>query len=110
MVYTKRSSQSKEGRVSITGTSKIFRAGFTNIPNAILQNPSISDGAKITFGLLLKYSSAATDAGLIEQLLRDRSVRSKTTVRKELVELRDLGLVAVSSIGDGYENRYDVIL
>tara|TARA_R110002072_G_scaffold215326_9_gene372503 strand:+ start:4554 stop:4886 length:333 start_codon:yes stop_codon:yes gene_type:complete len=100
---------SREGNISVTGASEIFRAGFTNMPNAILQSPNISDGAKVTFGLLLKYSSTRSSTNLIEQLLLDRSIKSKTTVRKELAELRDLGLVAVNSIGEGFENRYEVI-
>lgn len=109
MMSMNRRSLSSEGNISVTGTNEFFRAGFTNMPNAILQSPTISDGAKITFGLLLKYSSTKSGTGLIEQLLLDRSIKSKTTIRKELAELRDLGLVAVSSIGEGFENRYEVI-
>lgn len=105
-----RATHTNDGNISVAGSSEIFRSGFTNLPNAILQNPNISDGAKITFGLLLRYSSIRSRTSLIEQLLLDRSVKSKTTVRKELAELRELGLVSVNSIGEGFENRYEVIL
>jgi biotin operon repressor len=83
-----------------------WKHGFTQVPNVILRNRSLSLGAKLAYSVLLSYAwqnhscfpgqaRMAVDLGCIEK-----------TVRTYLHELEESGVIVVKRRGQGKTNLY----
>src|SRR5437762_3736141 len=46
----------KERNIEIIGADPVTRHGFTQVPNFMLTNKSLSVGAKLAYAMLLKYA------------------------------------------------------
>src|SRR5438270_13768502 len=83
-----------------------LRAGFTQIPNAILRRPHLSAGAKLTYMGLLSY--AWQDGSCFpgqDRLAHDLGLGRRSIVRY-LQELQESGLLIVERRGLGLTNVY----
>lgn len=83
-----------------------WRQGFTQVPNVILRNRTLSMGAKLAYAVLLSYAwqdkscfpgqvRMAVDLGVIEK-----------SVRTYLQELETAGVILVKRRGQGKTNVY----
>jgi hypothetical protein len=83
-----------------------LRAGFTQIPNALLRRPDVSLGAKMTYVVLLSYAwqTESCFPGQ-ERMAADMGVTDRS-VRAYLGELVERGLLEVTRRGQGMTNVY----
>lgn len=96
--------------IEIVGADPVTRLGFTQVPNAILTNKSLSVGAKLAYAMLLKY--AWTDAACFpgQQKLADDMGSGERSVRSYLKELEDASFLEVTQRGLGKTNLYKLHL
>ncbi len=83
-----------------------WRVGFTQVPNVVLRNPSISMGAKVAYGVLLSY--AWQDGSCFpgqERMARDMGVTARS-VRTYLAELEKAGIIDIVQRGLNKTNLY----
>src|SRR5207237_734274 len=86
--------------------NSLLSKGFTQVPNAILRDPDLSDGAKLTYAMLLSY--AWTDNRSFpgqERLAKDLGKERKAVIRY-INELKEKALVRVERRGMGKTNIY----
>lgn len=89
---------------------ELMAAGFTQVPNAILENGDITPQAKVLYLLLLRFAWQENHAfpGQ-ETLCRMMGFTSDNTVRKYLNELKKLNLVSWEQRGLSKTNVYTII-
>lgn len=96
----------KERNIEIIGADLATRHGFTQVPNFILTNESISVGAKLAYAMLLKYAwdNDACFPGQVT-LARDMGAAERS-VRTYLKELEHVELLEIQQRGLGKTNLY----
>src|ERR1700689_1899595 len=94
----------KERNIEIVGADLATRHGFTQVPNFILTNESISVGAKLAYAMLLKYAwgDDACFPGQIK-LAQDMGATDRS-VRTYLKELESADLLEITQRGLGKTN------
>jgi len=96
----------KDRNIEIIGADLATRHGFTQVPNFILTNKTISVGAKLTYAMLLKYAWA-DDACFPGQVkLADDMGATDRSVRTYLKELKAAELLEIKQRGLGKTNLY----
>ena len=86
------------------------RERFVMLPVAVLRQKGLSDGAIVTYGLLLDYARTETTCWpSIETLCTDRGGLHRNTVRAHLAQLVGAGLIAIHRRGQGRANVYHVL-
>ncbi len=96
----------KERNIELVGADPITQQGFTQVPNFILTNESISVGAKLAYAMLLKY--AWYDDGCFPgqaKLARD-SGAAERSIRTYLKELEAVNLLEITQRGLMKTNLY----
>lgn len=83
-----------------------LRAGFTQIPNAILRRPDVSAGAKLTYMALLSYAWQQGSCFPGQDRLAEDTGAGKRSVVRYLQELQVAGLLVVKRRGLGRTNIY----
>ena len=98
--------KTKERNIEIIGADLATRHGFTQVPNFILTNESISVGAKLAYAMLLKYAwqDDACFPGQIK-LAQDMGATDRS-VRTYLKELESADLLEIKQRGLGKTNLY----
>lgn len=85
----------------------VDNAGFVALSNLVMLDPHLTDGAKVTYSLLLFF---ARQSGLCfpgqERLALARGGVSVRTIRNHLEELEDRKLVVVEQRGFNQTNKY----
>lgn len=82
-----------------------LRAGFTQIPNALLRRPGLSAGAKLTYVGLLSYAWQGSCFPGQERLAADLGLGKRSVIR-HLQELQTAGLLIVKRRGLRQTNIY----
>lgn len=92
--------------IEIVGADPVTRHGFTQVPNFILTNKSLSVGAKLAYAMLLKY--AWTDRACYpgQKKLAEDIGSGERSVRTYLKELEDAQFLEVTQRGLGKTNHY----
>jgi hypothetical protein len=92
--------------IEIVGADPVTRHGFTQVPNFILTNKSLSVGAKLLYAMLLKYNW--TDEGCFpgQQKLAEDMGSGERSVRTYQKELEAARLLKVTQRGLGKTNYY----
>lgn len=86
-----------------------FEGGFTSIPNRILENSALSLGARMTYGMLLKYAWQKDFCfPAQQQLAKDLGITDRS-VRSHLTELREARLVDWKQMGLNRPNVYYIL-
>jgi hypothetical protein len=80
--------------------------GFTQIPNAILRDASISAGARLTYGLLSSFAWQADECFVGQKRLGELAGVGDRQIRKYLTELEGAGLLEVTQQGLHKPNIY----
>src|SRR4051812_28884877 len=100
----------KERNIEIIGADPVTRHGFTQVPNFMLTNKSLSVGAKLAYAMLLKYAWD-NDACFPGQLkLAEDMGAGERSVRTYLKELESGGLLEITQRGLGKTNLYRLYL
>jgi hypothetical protein len=96
----------RERNIEIIGADLVTRHGFTQVPNFILTNPTISVGAKLAYAMLLKYARQ-DDACFPGQVkLAEDMGATDRSVRTYLKELEAAALLEIKQRGLGKTNLY----
>ena len=96
----------REKNIELDTIDPVVRDGFTQVPNFILRDPSLTLGAKMTYAMFLSY--AWNDDYCFpgqERLAKDIGVVERS-VRTYLNELKACGLLEVEQRGLGKTNLY----
>ena len=96
--------------IEIVGADPVTRHGFTQVPNVILTDKTLSVGAKLAYAMLLKY--AWTDDACFpgQQKLADDMGSGERSIRRYLEELEKAGFLEVEQRGLGRTNLYRLFL
>lgn len=100
----------RERNIEIIGADPITRHGFTQVPNFILTNPSVSVGAKLAYAMLLKYAWADDACFPGQTKLATDMGAGERSVRRYLEELEKAGLLEIVQRGLGKTNIYRLFL
>lgn len=92
--------------IEIVGADPVTRHGFTQVPNVVLTNKTISVGAKLAYAMLLKYSWSDDACFPGQQKLADDMGAAERSIRSYLKELEDAGILEVKQRGLGKTNLY----
>jgi hypothetical protein len=98
----------REQNIVLNTMDPVSRGGFTQVPNFILRDGSLSVGAKVAYAMFLSYAwhndscfpgqdKLATDMGL-----------SRPRVTQLIAELEVAGLIGIQRRGQGLTNVYTV--
>ena len=92
--------------IEIVGADPVTRHGFTQVPNFILTNKSLSVGAKLAYAMLLKYAWTDDACYPGQQKLAEDIGSGERSVRTYLKELEDAKFLEVTQRGLGKTNVY----
>jgi biotin operon repressor len=100
----------KEQNIFLRNADGLSQKGFTQIPNAILENPAISAGAKLTYVMLLRYAFNKGSCFPGQDTLAGDMAVSRQSASKYIQELERRGFIKVKRQGQGRPNLYEVDL
>lgn len=92
--------------IEIVGADPVTREGFTQVPNFMLTNKSLTVGAKLAYAMLLKYAWQDDYCFPGQQKLADDMGAGERSVRTYLKELEEAGFLEVKQQGLGRTNIY----
>ena len=95
-----------EERSPIIVEDPAMRDGFTQIPNAILRNPTLSGGAKLAYAVLLSYAWGKDRCFPGQETMATDLGGGERSVRRYMGELAEAGLVEIQHRGLGRTNLY----
>ena len=98
----------KERSLVLRGADIATQHGWTGVPNFILENDTISMGAKLAYAMLLKYAREMDECFPGQDRLAQDMGTSRQTVNAHIAELRRAGLISVERRGQGRPNLYTV--
>jgi hypothetical protein len=92
--------------IVLRGADRFTASGFTQVPNAILLHPDLSQGAKLTYAILLKYAWEKNSSFPGQERLAKDLGGTDRSVRTYLKDLERVGLVEIHQRGLGRPNLY----
>ena len=96
--------------IEIVGADPVTMHGFTQVPNVILTDKTLSVGAKLAYAMLLKYAWSKDACFPGQQTLADDMGAGERSIRTYLKELEDVGFLEVKQRGLGKTNLYRLFL
>ena len=96
--------------IEIVGADPVTLHGFTQVPNVILTDKTLSVGAKLSYAMLLKYAWSQDACFPGQQTLADDMGAGERSIRTYLKELEDIGYLEVKQRGLGKTNLYRLFL
>lgn len=96
----------KEQTLILRGFDPVSAHGFTQVPNVILRDKSLSVGAKIVYACLLSYAWQKESCFPGQETLADDCGISKRSVVSALKELETVGYLEKVRRGLGKTNVY----
>jgi hypothetical protein len=95
-----------ERNIELATNDPIARGGFTQVPNFILKDDTLSLGAKVTYALFLHYAWH-NDSCFPGQDRLGRDMGMSTSRANEFIkELEKAGLIEIKRRGQGKTNLY----
>lgn len=92
--------------IVLEGFDPVSSQGFTQVPNCILKQNTISSNAKVVYALLLSYAWYNDYCFPGQDRLERESGMSQATISRSISELREAGLLEVERRGQGKTNIY----
>jgi hypothetical protein len=98
----------RERNIELETENPILRGGFTQVPNFILKDSTLSAGAKVAYAMFLSYAwhNEYCFPGQ-DTLAADMGV-TRPRVTQLIAELETAGLVSIQRRGQGKTNLYQV--
>jgi hypothetical protein len=96
----------KQNTLLLSGFDPVSAHGFTQVPNVILEDPSLSLGAKMCYAMLLRYAWQKESCFPGQESLAQGLGISKRSVVTFLKELESSGYVEKMRRGLGKTNVY----
>lgn len=95
-----------ERNIELNTNDPVLRGGFTQVPNFILEDPSISPGAKVTYSMFLKYAWDNEYVFPGQKRLASHIGMSIGSVNAFIRELAEIKLIEITRRGQGKTNLY----
>lgn len=92
----------------VRGADIATQRGWTGVPNFILENDTISIGAKLTYAMLLKYAREMDECFPGQDRLAKDIGATRQSINAYIKELSKAGMVDVKRRGQGRPNVYTV--
>ena len=86
----------------------ITRGGFTQVPNFILTDDTLSLGAKVAYAMFLHYAWNKDSCFPGQDRLAEAMGMSKSRVNEFIKELEKVGLIEIRRRGQGKTNIYRI--
>lgn len=83
-----------------------LQAGFTQVPNCILRDPSLSAGARVTYALLSSFAWQDDECWVGQKKLGMLAGVGDRMIRNYLDELEEAALIEIHRQGQNKPNRY----
>src|SRR3954454_21790615 len=92
--------------IVLQGFDPISAGGFTQVPNYLLKDPTVSANAKVVYSMLLSYAwnNSYVFPGQ-ERMAEDIGI-SQPTIARAVKELEDQGWLEIQRRGQGKTNVY----
>ncbi len=100
--------QEKERNIELATTDPVAQGGFTQVPNFLLKNKTISPGAKITYAMFLSYAWHNDSCFPGQERLAKEMGVAERSVRTYIQELEKHELLEVKKRGQGRTNLYKI--
>lgn len=97
-----------ERNIELGTSDPVARGGFTQIPNFILRDGTLSLGAKVAYSMFLHYAWNNESCFPGQDRLAHHMGVSASRVCEFIGELKDAGLVEITRRGQGKTNLYRV--
>lgn len=98
----------KEKNIELATIDPVARDGFTQVPNFILKDGTISIGAKIAYAMFLSYAWHNDSCFPGQDRLAEDMGLTRPRVTQLISELETAGLVAIQRRGQGKTNLYTI--
>ena len=92
--------------IEIVGADPVTLQGFTQVPNFILTNTTISVGAKLAYAMLLKYAWGDERCFPGQAKLAEDMGGGERSIRRYLDELEKANFLEIKQRGLGRTNLY----
>jgi len=98
----------KEQNLRLATENPVVRGGFTQVPNFILRDGSLSVGAKLTYAMFLSYAWHNDSCFPGQDRLAEDMGMSRSRVTEFVSELQRAGFVTIERRGQGKTNLYTI--
>src|ERR1043166_8613174 len=98
----------REKNIELDTKDPVARGGFTQVPNFILKDPTLSVGAKVTYAMFLSYAWNNDSCFPGQDKLAADMGMSRPRVTQLISELQDAGLISIKRRGLGKTNIYTI--
>jgi biotin operon repressor len=98
----------KERNIQLETLDPIARGGFTQLPNFILKDSSLSVGAKVTYAMFLSYAWHNDSCFPGQERLAEDMGMSVSRVNEFIKALESAGLIEITRRGQGKTNLYKI--
>jgi hypothetical protein len=98
----------RERNIELATNDPVARGGFTQVPNFILRDPSISLGAKVAYSMFLHFAWNNDSCFPGQDRLAGHMGMSVSRVNEYIKELEAAGLIEITRRGQGKTNLYKV--
>jgi DNA-binding transcriptional ArsR family regulator len=100
----------KDKNIILRGADAASARGFTQVPNFLLDMPTLSAGDKITYAMLLSYAWHNDFCFPGQERLAKALSLDERSVRRHLKSLETNGLLTIRQRGQGKTNVYELNL
>ena len=97
-----------ERNIELATDNPILRGGFTQVPNFILRDSTLSIGAKVTYAMFLSYAWHNELCFPGQERLAEDMGMSVSRVNEFIKTLESAGLIEVNRRGQGKTNLYRI--
>src|ERR1044071_7022822 len=98
----------REKNIQMDTLDPVARGGFTQVPNFILRNSTLSVGAKLTYAMFLSYAWHNESCFPGQDRLAVDMGLSRSRVTELVSELNRAGLLTIQRRGQGMTNTYTI--
>jgi biotin operon repressor len=98
----------REHNIRLATKDPVALGGFTQVPNFILNDPTLSLGAKVAYAKFLQYAWHNDHCFPGQDRLASEIGMSRTRVNEFTKELERAGLIKITRRGQGRTNLYEI--
>lgn len=92
--------------IVLQGFDPISAGGFTQVPNFLLRDPTVSANAKVVYSMLLSYAWNNDKVFPGQERLAEEIGSTRSTVNRGIMELEKSGWLTIERRGQGKTNLY----
>jgi len=92
--------------IVLQGFDPVSAGGFTQVPNILLNDPSVSAVAKVVYAMLLSYAWNNDHVFPGQERMAQDMGSTKSTVNRGVIELQKAGWLDIERRGQGKTNLY----